>query len=330
MVYDQFSDTSFKPVINLITQNPEFRKLTKHASLDIEENAQVPDTAFAWPERRLFRIDTRDNAVLSKLFIEKQASAVPTEVKTRCDNALRIYGLDPAKIKPRTVKTAALTRYVFPTERAVPVKDAVSFKEASTMLSQQLRRMDPKTRAYVAIRLVKTGTDLGAEPPAWALQYSGITMCNIPRLIENIEARAAATANPLFKYAFDRIAEALSAFGLSYYDDHSELTKLAEQLAQLDELAGLTSYYQRALPDPIVSVFNTTKVSEMLVTLAGVPVPIEKLLSVPTDVYAAIFGDDIVTEITTNGELDPDKIAAVLPTMPADLLRVFLKQLGTV
>jgi len=327
-IIDQFSDPSFKPVIQLMQANPEYRELTKHASLDYGERDQLPDSAFAWPEERLFRIDTRDNAVLSKLFMEKQAAYIPEVVKQRCDNALRIYGVNPDSIKIREKKAStALVRYVYPEEKKLPVRNAQDYKVASDLLTSNLRRMDPRTRTYTAVRLVKIGSELGEYPPEWALQYSGMTVCDKGRLKETIEVRTAVAPNMQLKYAYNKLLDGIQQLP-DLFDDFSELTKFAAALEELDMLAGLVPFYSRGLPDPMLSVFNTTKVASDLVQLNGTTVPLETLLRVPVDVYATIFGDEIVPEITTNGDLDPEKLIAVLPTMPADLIRIFLQQVG--
>lgn len=328
-IIDQFSDPSFKPVIRIINENPQVKELTKHASLDYDERDSLPDYAFAWPEERLFRIDSRDNAVLSKLFIEKQASYIPAEVKQRCDTVLQeIYGVNPNEIKlvEKTANTA-VTKYVYPEEKKLPIRTKQDYKVACETLSQNLRRMPLRARTYTAMRLVKLGSELDESPPDWALQYSGISLCDRGQLQEAIEMRISAAPNSQLKYAYDRLLDGVSQLP-SFYNDFDDLVKFASVLEQLDQIAGFDTFYSRALPDPMISVFNTAKIASDLITLAGVQVPLEALLRVPVDVYAQIFGEELIPEITTNGKLDPEKLMQVLPTMPVDLLKIFLNATG--
>ena len=122
--YDQFSDPSFRRVFKLVQANPEIEEHVKTASIDIEDNEKRADHAFAWPERRLFPIDSPPHAYLSKLFIEKQAG-VPEVVKTRCDKALALYGVE-VQIHEKTAAESepSADEYLLPEIRRLRVKTA--------------------------------------------------------------------------------------------------------------------------------------------------------------------------------------------------------------
>jgi len=89
---DQFSDPGFKVLSERLRSFPGVDLLIKTAELNDEENAKAAFTAFAWPEQRLFRIDSPAQAALSKLYMSKQAS-IPTHVRNTCNKALELYGI---------------------------------------------------------------------------------------------------------------------------------------------------------------------------------------------------------------------------------------------
>jgi hypothetical protein len=111
--------------------------------------------------------------------------------------------------------------------------------------------------------------------------------------------------------------------------DHAVQVKLASAIEELDVLAGLDRQWGRRLPDPHASVFNTTKSAGPGVTLAGRFIPMERMAAYPTSFYSDALGPDFVREATDrSGQLDMEKLSAVLSTLPVDMQRVLVSCMG--
>ena len=65
-----------------------------------------------------------------------------------------------------------------------------------------------------------------------------------------------------------------------------------------------------------------------MLDLAGTAVPVEKLLSIPPETYGDILGSDIVEEISKDGEIQPDSLTEILDTLPIDMKKSLVKELG--
>lgn len=327
MFIDQFSDPSFRSLYQLIENHPEAEGLVKSASIDFDENERRPDAAFAWPDRRLFPIDEPEHAVISKLFIEKQAG-VPEEVKERCNRALSIFGIT----MPMVEKTAATsepprTDFLLPSVKRLAVRSPEQVKLASEALLGNLKKLSTRYRAEAATNLIKKAVQFNTPVPTQVLKFAGVTGCDTKVLRDWVEARAEATADPNILLAYEKLAEATRQLPRYCYD-RDELIKVAEVLGELDEAAGLTGHYDRRLLDPLETVFNMNKVADDQLELAGVPVSLETLLSVEPEVYRDVFGNDLADEFIENNEVNPDKLKVILPTVPRDLQKTLAAQLG--
>lgn len=323
---DQFSDSSFKVLYAAFSEHPETEPLIKSASIDASENDSRENSAFAWPEMRLFPIDSPDQAVLSKLYMSKQAG-IPAEVAKRCDDALAIYEID-LPLQEKVASDEHLNdKYLLPDQKKFLVNSPTAVKMAEEMMSRQRRNLDTSTQVSMAVTLVKQAADMGVRPNANTLSHAGLTMSDTGVLRDWIEARAVATDNAICKDAYTKMAELIGQrTGLE--SNREELTKVASALHELDEMAGLSKHYGRKLPDPMTTVFNTDKLADEMLTLAGYPVSLETLLSVDPAVYADVFGDDVASEFVNGQDIDPEQLKVILPTVPLDLQKVLAQQLG--
>jgi hypothetical protein len=88
----------------------------------------------------------------------------------------------------------------------------------------------------------------------------------------------------------------------------------------VDKLAGLGKHYDKKIPDPIQTVFNTEKLAEEMIDLGGGrEVALSKLAALPSTFWEDVIGADMAKEVTTGGNVDASKLAAVIPTLPLDL-----------
>lgn len=332
-ILNQFDDPSYKYLVHKLQECPAYGDVIKYASLDPEYVEDLDSTGFAWPERRLFPIDTEDNAALSYLYAEKNA-AVPEYVREDLRKVLDVYGVE----LPETSMTKEATDqtkspyFLLPEKQRWQISDGTSVKMAAEALVTNQSKLSVYDRTQAATRLLQKSAEYYNETKTAVLdnpdllRLAGATASDTSRLLEWVEAREMVSPEA-FKHHYKKIAAALTGVEKESHDRES-LIKVAEVLQLVDSQSGLDSLYGRTLLDPILTVFNTTKVAEATVDLAGTAVPMSSMLSFPLHHYEDIFGEDITPEITSGGDLDPMKIAQVISTMPRDLKLILRKQMG--
>jgi hypothetical protein len=335
-IRDQYHDPAYGTLYLLLQARPSAAAFVKTAELDPERAAALPDTAFAWPAQRLFPIDTPENAVLSALYREKTA-AVPAEVDAELERALDVYGVRQVIAQARQeaqaaeqVKTAsaeAEAMYLLPRHHRLRVKTAADVKVAEKLLLEQYPRLSVEDRAEGFINLVKVARDLNVALEPTTHRMAGMTVCTTKVAADIIEARRTATKEPLFQHGYEKLAAALRHSGRETIQDRDELVALADAVAKLDKEAGLDRLYDRRVPDPIRTVFNTEKLAEETVDLAGRSVALSKLAALPETFWEDVVGKDLLREITDrSGRIDRTKLGQVVPTLPRDLKMILKHQ----
>ena len=327
-VIDQFSDPGFRTLGRLVSQYPTAEEHIKTAALDPDENDSRPDTAFAWRERRLFPIDSPDQAALSRLYMQKQADAVPQHVFEACDKALDLYGVNmPLQDKVAHVEVNE-NEYLLPHLKRWRVADEESVKLASDAIMFNRRRMDVDTKALASLNLAKKAAQFGVPVPKPILKMAGTTMCDTRQLRDWLEVRANLTQDPQVSYGYTKLAEEANRMS-PLVGDRDQLVKVAAAIQELDEAVNLDFIYDRKIPDALDTVFNTDKIADELLVLAGRQVPLSQLESVDPDVYRDLLGDDLAEEfVSPTGEIDTEQLKVILPTVPRDLLNTLLAQMG--
>ena len=335
MIRDQNHDPAYGLLYHLLQERPVVADFVKHAELDVTHSADLPDTAFAWPARRLFPIDTPENTVLSSLYREK-AAAVPAEVDQLLKQAQEVYGvkplLDQARQQAATalqVKTAAAQDdavYLLPRHQRLRVKTAADVKVAEKLLLEQYPRLSLEDRAEGFINLAKVAQALNVSLEPATHRMAGMTVCTTKVAMDLIESRRMATKQPLFQQAYEKLAAAVQRTGRTVISDRDELINLADTVAQLDKAAGLDRLYDKQISDPIRTVFNTEKLAEEMIDLAGREVTLSKLAAMPSTFWEDVVGKDMLDEISSGGRIDRTKLGQVLPTLPLDLKLILKHQ----
>lgn len=327
-IRDQYHDPSFTHLYHLLNEHPAARDFVKTASLRAEDGEGLPDTAFAWPSRRLFPVDTPENTVLSSLYREKCA-AVPAEVDQALTKAQGIYGVKDLLERCKTAAAAppppavdASADYLLPERSRLRVKTADHVKAAETLLLREYPKLNIADRATAFIGLVKKARDLNVSLKPETHRMAGMTVCTTKVAQDWIEARCAATKEPLFQTAYEKLASAFEGRG-RFIQDRDELVAAADALARLDKQAGLDQHYDKRLPDPIRTVFNTDKLAEESIDMAGKPVALSKLAAMPKTWWDDVVGPDISSEFA---EKTGEELRQVLDTLPLDLKIIIKNQ----
>jgi len=324
---DQFSDPGFKILSERLQAFPGVDELIKEAQLNDEENEKLASTAFAWQDQRMFRIDSPEQAALSKLYMSKQAG-IPDYVKQACDKALELYGVEFPKQQMTKQASTPLTDYLLPHLKRFKVTQKEHVKMASDAIFNNRRKMDTATRAKACIGLVKKAVEFKERVPLFILKTAGTTLCDTQVLHDWLDARAYATLDVDVAQGFQKLANEVKALP-NLAGNRDDLVKMACAIQELDEAAGLDNLYDTQLPDPLQTVFNTDKIASEVVPVAGRQVPLETLLSISPEVYQDVLGNDLAQEfVTPDGQVDPEQLKMIFPTIPMDLQRVLASQIG--
>ena len=327
-VIDQFSDPSMRHLFTVFQEHPESEYLIKNATLNHENNEKRASTEFAWPEARLFPVDSPEQAALSRLYMEKQAG-IPPRVVERCDKALELYGIQmPLQTKTAAEVTIDSNEFLLPEMKRFRVRNKDDVKLAADALQNNRRKMNTVTRARASYNLVKKAVNLGVKVPDPILKMAGVTMSDPDPLKRWIEARIEAAQDETVKEAYQKLLPIVDAQKGRLVSERNELVKFASVLSELDEAAGLDTRYDKDLLNPLDTVFNTNKIAEELMELAGRQVPLQTLLALDPETYRDVFGDDLANEFLEGDEVDPEMLKVILPTVPLDLQQVLAAQLG--
>ena len=331
---DQFHDPAHTHLYALLEGQEEVRAFAKHAELDVKEAEALPDGSFAWPAKRMYPVNTPENTVLSVMYREKTAAAVPPEVDAALRTACEIYGVNDLLTRARQVNTARREKtasvqdnavWILPSLKRLRVKTASDLKQAEALLIKQYNKLGLTDRVEGFVNLVKTARDMGVALEPLSHRMAGMTVCTADKTAELIEGRRCAVKEPLFQEAYSRLGGAFRERG-GIIRDRDELVKAASALATLDSNAGIDRQYGKTIPCPMLTVFSE-KQAEDVVNLDGTEIPLATLLGLPATFWEDLLGPEISAEIAPDGAVDPQKLQEVLPTLPLDLRMVLKAQL---
>lgn len=325
-IIDQYSDPSFGYLVRQVSQMPAIEPFIKSASIEPGDTDALPDTAFAWPSERKFPMHSSEQAALSYAY-SKLAADLPTEVTDNLKAALEVYDIPLSAFDTPVVKQASLTDddYLLPDLRLFPVTSAAEVKYAQARVLEQMSKLDMPHRAMACSNLVKKADHYKVDLHPEVMKLAGFVVSSTRQVQDWLEARSAAlpVAQHLYKVAYETLAEELKAHPPES-KDRPGLLKLAAAIAELDEQSGLDRHYDRKIPDPLKTVFNTAKLAAETVDLAGTMVPVTKLARLPASFWEDLGGRELRDELCPGGKMDVSKLATIVETLPLDL-KVTLK-----
>jgi len=331
MVIDQFHDPVLGTLAKIAAERPKLAAAVMRFDVDVSELDTLPDDAFAWPEKRAFPVHSREHATLSQAYRVGVGGRVPAHVDATIKEALEVYGVDEGTFA--RAKVAAAPRaddasdYLLPDIKRLRVTEAGHVKTAADRLVQEGDRLSPGHRVLAGARLVEKAAFFGVRVSDEVRKMAGLVATSTPVLADWLEARSRATSDA-FREGYDKLAAEVRRLP-NELRDRGVQARLASAIEELDQLAGLDRLWGRRLPDPHASVFNTTKVAGPGVTLAGRFISMERMAAYPTSFYEDALGPDIAREATDrSGQIDVEKLAAVLGTLPVDMQRVLVSCMG--
>lgn len=255
----------------------------------------------------------------------------PAHVGRSLKEALDVYGIPDelfasvktAEAEPRDDPDA----FLLPDIRRIPVTRPEHVKTAEDKLLAQGSRLSPGHRMLAGARLVEKAAFHGVRVSDETRRMAGLVATSTTRLADWLEAREGA-APETCRPGYAKLASEVRRMPGELRDREVQV-RLATAIEALDELAGLTPQWGRRLPDPLDTVFNTTKSAGPGVTLAGRFIPMERMAAYPASFYSDALGPDFVREATdAGGHLDVEKLAQVLGTLPVDMQRVLVSCMG--
>jgi hypothetical protein len=327
-VVDQTNDPGFGTLQAVAKRFPELTEMSKTAELDSSEFEELPSAAFAWETRRQFPIHNKEHTAIS-LGYRKLASAVPAEVDEKLRKAAVAYDIDLTMFdEPVAVKTASEEFFLLESGRfRVASSEDVTYAEDA--LLRKYASLSPQDRAEAFVNLGKVAQHYGVSLKPSTEKLAGFTMTSTRLLRDWVEARkeAASILESSVKTAYEKLAHELGGPD-RLISDRGDQVKLASLVSELDEKSGVNQFYGESIPDPIQTVYNTTKKASDMVQIGSLMIDKAKLAALPMSFWESLLGDDVAKEIATNGDPDIDKLAPMLPTLPADLAIVAQKQLA--
>lgn len=327
-VVDQTNDPGFGTLQSVAKRFPVLKEMSKTAELDSSEFEELPSAAFAWETRRQFPIHNKEHTAIS-LGYRKLASAIPAEVDEKLHKAAAAYDIDLTIFEePVEVKTASEEFFLLESGRfRIASPEDVRFAEDA--LLRKYASLTPQDRAEAFVNLGKVAKHYEVPLRPSTEKLAGFTMTSSKVLKDWVDARSAAagTLGSSIKLAYDRLSEELAGPDRLIMEGGDQL-KLARMLNELDEKAGVDQFYGKSIPDPIQSVYNTTKKAADMISIGSLLLDKNKVAALPLSFWESLLGDDVAKEIATDGEPDIDKLAPLLPTLPADLTIVAQKQLA--
>jgi len=316
ILFDQFTDNQFTGLAVLAREYRSELNFAKTANLDSAEVEKLKDRAFAWPERRMFPIHTPEHTMLSYLYT-KLSEEIPSEVIEHIKIAADIYGITLPQATITKIASDSLY-YLLPRQAMYPVssaEDCVKFAECLPHVIPQLPITD---RTVLCERFLKVAEIYSANVPDVVKQLAGEVVTSTRLLKEALEVRAN-TASKTTKFEYEKLANLMDKLP-DEVKDYKGQRLLVNKIASLDIQEGLDRFWGKKISDPVLSVFNTTKMGEHPM--------LDMVLGRSPQELADVLGEDILPEITdSSGELDPEKVATVIPTLPLSLKRELIRAL---
>lgn len=331
IAFDQQSDFSGKQLFKMLSgvEVPEYIKTAEVE--DAYELKELPKTAFADPDRRIYPINNPARIYVSNAhFINKKAAisklygtAYAEQLQNNIEKAAEIFDiLEDIKDYNSSLNVKLASDYgekhmvSFDIEgvpvELYPVKTAQDLIESANHFTANLKNFPFEVRASAAENFVKAARELDVdELPDILLKYAGMYYPDIPNLCDELWRRSTKLTKEAHRQIYRDISDDVE--NISSLD---EVMKIAETCFHIENMEGLYDKKATAqiLGDP-VDFFFTEPVHKIASDLNYVEVHGDKykmtdLTKISKEKYEEAFGDCGIDPD------EPEKIADILPTMP--------------
>lgn len=331
---------------------PEFVK--DASSTEIAGDDQLPARAYADPVGRHYPIHTKAATWVSAAYYFDDDVPVPS-VETRLLQAARLHGIaaDVEELRHR-VKEAMATPQVQPEDCALtyedadgtvrgvyPLRNALEVQKAAEYLQQHAAVLPYDDRLTFARSVLQRASEHGAplntEQQTFLAKQAGHGHCAAADVADFLLGRAALLASRQLDGAHE--LHKLATVCLQQPElcrTPGALTKLASIIHQMDSECGLKDLEGLEPPEDVFFAVTPKVASELLEThcqsATGKVYRTADFAKLSLSEIQESFGDDIAEAVSTGGiQVAPEKLAAVLPTLPrpeTELMEVILSGAG--
>ena len=317
MNIDQQTDKSKKVLYTILgtLKDTGLKARIKGATMDPKKTEALESKHFAYPMKRLFPVDTKDNTILSMAYFEHQKDALPkaevSKIKKALDVKSRLFNIPTADFTKVAAtesvdEAPAAPRFLLPERQFCKVACCEDIGKAETLFDVGFQNLDLTDRVEFATNFVKAAEEFKANFSSENIEkYAGVLDYDSAHTQYVLELRAGAV-----KYMggdttlFNKLASELS--GLTDDPTHEELDGLVKIIESLDKQAGIHEKdYDRTIHSPHGAVFHK-KAAESSETTEGKTSKLSK-----ADIVGE-FGDDVLDMVEKeDGSIDYEALEKV-------------------
>jgi len=348
-VLDPSTDKGFTELARL-AKVYDFPEFVKQASL--EETTQ-PDriaiTAYADPVRRRYPCHSAAATWVSNMYFqEKRAEYHPKDqarIQQRLDSFIGYFRIKSA-CDATNEKAAAVRRgdplpdsayaYVWEAadghkDRRLPMTNTMEVKAAAEWLSKYHNQLPYRDRNKIANKILEKAAAYGAGLPdhlEYLERQAGLGIPDTAEVVDMLQQRAKLARDQQQREKIAELANTVRSSPRTALQPGT-LVDLAITLDTIDRSLGLTAKYGEYLQAPENVIFKVTYTKaaedfhELCPLTTGNAYSRDQLAKVGRDTLESLFGTDFVQEVSTGLDIDPEKLAAVVATLPRPDAQLF-------
>lgn len=348
---DFYDDVNQQTLYSLekLTGVPDF---VKSASVEAkEEIGRLPVHVFADPHHRKFPVHTKAATWLANAYFKQAAAQYSTEerqrIQQRISKAANFWRIGD-QVKTFNDQWERLNTYHAPRNlpddqyaliyktagyeiRKFPIPNSASLKLAAERLYADRHRYTYPMRKFAATRILKAQTRMKAELQPETTDFLIRAAGNGGAIPMDIATKLAQRAimvkksDPDAAMGLAKIAEAIEN---DTYLPHEQLEKLASLVDSVDQRTGLYKYYHDGVELPEEFIFNIQEkeaqafVDAHVQLTTGTAYALKDLQKLPLAKIAGVLGQDFADAVTDGNQMNWEKFAEVVPTLPRDDARL--------
>ena len=349
MNHPDFFDDRNEQVLNTINNLTGLPSFVKGAELSSEDLPSLSSDVFADPIHRKHACHTKAATWLANAYFQLDKTSYPKEeaelVQGRLNkfaaywdikNDLTAYNNSLTKKAEAPVCTefAIDMRINNPMTHAInhvqryPINTPAAVKQAAESLYINRFKFPYAMRKQAACNIFRKQAEYGMAPFDWDVAAYIEKAAGCGATLPAMAARHLNKRAMLLGKSQEELRTKIAALAASMTETAhlgtAQLSKLAEAVDVIDRETGLNKTYKDGLEMP-EEVFFAVRVKEAEAALAdhvrlqtGKVYKLAELAAMPLEKISSVLGEDFVDSVKSNGKLDLEKFADVLPTLPRD------------
>ena len=346
---DQTGDTEFRDLHRYVRlyEFPEFAKKAEFANIVEPEEKKVSYYADVRMPHQ-FPCHTKAATFVSTVyFLEKQSEVNPKVrpmIESRLAKFAEYWGIKNAIEVVKSRHTAINKQAELPDssyaivwatedgrkDRRYPMRNTLEVKAAAAWFTDHNDAIRKEfgfiDRQTIANKILDKSAEYGASTGKYheTLEKAAGRGFHDPKKAGKAirdRVKAASKVTPELAVGMSKLAESVETQPERYLDPESA-SKLASTIDQFDRTHNLIGRYTEMIPSPEDVLFNATRskvaefCTESCTTHTGAIYDQEDFSKLSATDVRDLFGDDIVSAVTTGLTVDPEKMAEVASTFP--------------